>query len=306
MGSSLPRLCDFGENDLLAQLLQDLPQRRDLLVGPGDDCAVVRQEGSPNDLLLKTDCVVEGIHFTRETPPELVGRKALARCLSDIASMGGTPEQALVTLFVHSQRPVDDIQRLYAGLTELAREWDVAIAGGETSSLPFDSLIVNISLTGSVPNGEAILRSTAQVGDFIAVTGALGGSFPSQRHLLFTPRVNEGKILRELQIPSAMMDLSDGLAQDLPRLAKASQVGFHLDLDKLPCHEGVTTDEALRDGEDYELLLTIPENKLALVDQFRQRTDVPITLIGRITDPLSHSEELAQGGWQHFQSHVLS
>lgn len=292
-------LKSLGEDALVRMLTAHAPQSEDLIEGPGDDCAIVRRDNSW-DTLLKTDAVVEGIHFLPNTPPALIGRKALARAVSDIAAMGGIPEHALVTVLVHSSRSAEFLSGVYEGLTALAREYHISLAGGETGSLPFDGLVLNIALVGRVEHGLALRRSTASPGDFIAVTGALGNSFHSERHLTFTPRVAWARKLIERNLrPSAAMDLSDGLGTDLPRLARASGCGFEIDPAALPLHEGCETRNALCDGEDYELLLTFSPQSLpdCTIGICVPELDFPLTVIGKMTAEIT--EELPEG-WVHF------
>ncbi len=289
-------LSSLGENALLSRLLRGLPSHEALLVGPGDDCAVTARDGEW-DALLKTDVVVEGVHFTRETPAELVGRKALARVLSDVAAMGGLPEHALVTLLVHRSRPAELLEELYAGMGALAREYGVSIAGGETSSLPQDGLVVSVALAGRVERGRAVLRSGGRPGDVLAVSGRLGGSFPSGRHLRFEPRVALARALMDAGLPpAAMMDLSDGLACDLPRLAAASGCAFRLDEAALPLHDGCSPAQGLSDGEDYELLMAFPPERWERVRELS--LPQPLTPVGRL---LAEGERELSGGWQHFR-----
>ena len=286
---------ELGENAALQRLLDHLSSNDRLIVGPGDDCAVVAGDDT-YDLLLKTDVVIEGVHFTRDTPPELIGRKALARTLSDIAAMGGQPDHALVTLLAHPSRAVRDAERLYDGMAELAEAFGVSIAGGETSSLPADGLIINVALTGRVRRGKAVLRSGGRPGDHLCVSGKLGGSFESGRHLTFTPRLELAEYLLSHDLrPGAMMDLSDGLGSDLPRLAAASGCGYELDTKAIPCHPGISVRHAISDGEDYELLFTLDDAQLERLR--RLEPPVPITPVGHLT---RSSVTPLISGWQHF------
>lgn len=288
-------LSQLGENAVLERLLRSLPTNPALLTGPGDDCAVVQRDAAW-DTLLKTDCVVEGIHFTPDTEPERIGHKALARAVSDIAAMGGLPEHALVTLLVHPGRPVELLEGLYRGMVPLAAQYGISLAGGETSSLPQDGLAVSVALTGRVEHGRAVLRSGGRPGDVICVSGRLGGSFPSGRHLDFQPRVPLARALMEAGLaPSAMMDLSDGLGTDLPRLAAASKCGFEIDPAALPLHPGCTPEQGIGDGEDYELLLCFRPETYARVRCMEWPT--PVSSIGFLTP--GGAVELAPG-WQHF------
>lgn len=294
-------LSQLGEEAVLERLLRRAPEApASLLLGPGDDCAVV-QRCQEWDTLLKTDALVEGVHFTPDTDPRLIGRKALARAVSDVAAMGGLPEHALITLMVHPSRPVELLEGIYSGLSALAAEFSISLAGGETSSLPHDGLAISVALTGRVERGQAILRSGGRPGDILCVTGALGGSFASGRHLSFTPRVQWARRLAASPLrPHAMMDLSDGLAADLPRLARASNCDYELELHRLPCHTGCTPQQALSDGEDYELLLALSPEQVA---QLPLHPELPLTPIGRLTAGKAHA---LPGGWQHFSSSTPS
>ena len=228
--------------------------------GLGHDCAVLSSPPKNLDLVLKTDAVVEGVHFLKSTPAALVGRKALARALSDLAAAGATPRAALVTAGCPDKKSAVRLQSIYHGLAQAARRWRVAVVGGET--VRTRQLLLSVSLLGTVPRGSSPHRGGARPGHLLFVTGKLGGSWP-RRHLTFFPRLKEGQWLAQKKIPSAMMDLSDGLGADLPRLARMSRVGFRIDPKKLPLHRGVTARQAIFLGEDYELLLAVPKNKAA-------------------------------------------
>lgn len=293
-----PAIRQTGEDALVARLLPLMPSNDALVTGPGDDCAVARGSGN-RQLLLKTDCVVEGMHFLPGTAPELIGRKALARAVSDIGAMGGTPLHALVTLFVHADRPVSQVEGIYRGMGKLARQFGISIAGGESSGLPGDGLIISVALTGEAPEGKAVLRSTARAGDLIAVTGVLGGSFPTGHHLSFMPRVREGVALAASGIATAMMDLSDGLGTDLPRLAAASGLGYRIDEGLLPVRPGFTAAQAIGDGEDYELLVTFRpgDRKRAARLAAKHFPETPLTVIGEMT---AEASTALPTGYRHF------
>lgn len=289
-------LHNLGENAVLSRLLSCLHHTAPMMVGPGDDCAVVARNDEW-DTLLKTDVVVESIHFTPDTEPRRIGRKALGRAVSDIAAMGGIPEHALITVLTHKNRSVELLEGIYRGIDEMAAQFGISVAGGETSSIPYDGLVINVALTGRVEHGQAILRSGGRAGDIIFVSGPLGGSFPSGHHLDFTPRVQLARTLMQTGLrPTAMMDLSDGVAADLPRLAAASACGFELDRESIPCNKGCSVEQALNDGEDYELLLTLSPTDVARLQQLPQVSLFPI---GKLTNSLRNT--LAEG-WQHFSA----
>ncbi len=301
MGSTVS---DIGEDALVRRLTASLPCDARVLAGPGDDCAVVVRPG--HDLLLKADAVVEGIHFTRETAPELIGRKALARALSDIAAAGGVPRHALITLVLPADASVDRVERIYAGMIALAREHGVNVVGGETSR--GSQLVISVTIVGEATHGPPVGRSGALPGDALMVTGRLGGSIRG-RHLSFEPRLEQSSWLLRLFRPHAMMDLSDGLAKDLPRLAAASGVEFIIDESALPCAEGCTPAQAWGDGEDYELLFTIDAALVeSLMRHWRQTfPDLELTRIGSITAKgEGRTPGFATQGWEHFRSELKS
>ena len=284
----------MNEFELIAKLTHSLPTNKSVVTGAGDDCAVL-DLGIPDKLLLfKTDAVVEGQHFTKETPPEKIGRKALARCLSDIAAMAGTPTAAVVTLALPGNFDSAFIEKIYDGLNTLARKYDVAIVGGETTTNP-ERILISIALLGQVPRGKAALRSGAEVGDAIFVTGELGGSLAG-RHLEFEPRIVEAQWLAQHFSIHAMMDLSDGLAGDLRHIMKASRVGAELLTTAIPISRVAKLASraessakppllaALTDGEDFELLFTVAARAaVPVLDAWKKRfPEVPLTCIGKI------------------------
>jgi len=293
-------LADIGEDALIRRLVAGLPQDRSVIAGPGDDCAVVRAPQQGEHLLLKTDTVVEGVHFTAETPPRLIGRKAMARVVSDFAAMAATPRHALVTLIAPPQTPVKRVLGVYAGLRALAAEFGVSIVGGETSR--GDQLILTVSLTGTAMSGGWIARSRAKAGDMLLVTGRLGGSLRG-RHLRFQPRVAEAHWIAKHLPVHAMMDISDGLAKDLTRLAASCGLGFQVDMDELPRTRGCTVEQAWGDGEDYELLLAVsPKLPVrSFVEWQRAFPKVELTAIGRLVAP-KDTQAAATGGWEHFRA----
>lgn len=291
------RLRDLGEDALIARVLRGFRGGASLAVGPGDDCAVVDPGRGPLRLL-KTDAIVEGVHFLPETPAEKIGWKAIARVLSDFAAMGGKPQHLLVTVAVDAERPVAWMDGLYRGIRKCLGKHGGILAGGETSRLPTGALI-SVSGEGSVARKRLILRSGGRPGDLIVVSGRLGGSIRG-KHLTFNPRLTEAAWLAEHLRPSAMMDLSDGLGKDLPRLSAASRCGFQIG--EVPATPGCTQEQALGDGEDYELLLTVPERrwKAAAAGWKQTFPTLPLTVIGRLTEP-GEGIRLS-GGWDHFRS----
>jgi thiamine-monophosphate kinase len=307
------------EFELIDHLTRSLHTNHSVVTGPGDDCAVLDLGIADRLLLLKTDAVVEGIHFTATAAPENVGHKALGRCLSDIAAMAGTPVAALITLALPPDFDSKYLDRLYAGMNALARRFDVAIAGGETTTNP-ERLLVSISLLGWVPRGKAVLRSGAEPGDAIFVTGVLGGA-QAGKHLEFEPRLVEGRWLAQQFHLHAMLDVSDGLAGDLPHLLKASGVGAELLASAIPISREArlaakasasaksALTAALTDGEDFELLFTVASrDAVGLLDAWKKQfPQTPLSCIGKITSNEGIAIRDKQGlrpliahGYEHF------
>ena len=309
----------MNEFELIARLTQSLPTNQSVVAGAGDDCAVL-DLGVPEKLILfKTDAIVEGIHFTRETPPEKIGRKALARCLSDIAALAGTPTAALATLALPKDFEADFVAKIYDGLNALAEKYAVAIVGGETTTNP-ERILISIALIGTVPRGRQILRAGAKVGDAIFVSGELGGSL-AEKHLEFDPRLAEARWLAENFSVHALMDLSDGLAGDLPHILNASKVGAQLLKSAIPVSRAakLRTKEnssakpavlaALTDGEDFELVFTLAsQDAVKLLDAWKKKfPGLKLSCIGKIVagegvllrDKIG-SHKLNAHGYAHF------
>jgi thiamine-monophosphate kinase len=322
------------EFELIARLLPSLPTNPTVVAGAGDDCAVL-DLGVPDKLILfKTDAVVEGIHFNRETPPEKIGRKALARCLSDIAAMAGTPVAAVVTIALPQEFDSGRIAGIYAGLNTLAAQFGVAVAGGETTTNP-ERILISIALLGTVERGKQTLRSGAMVGDAIFVTGELGGSLAG-KHLDFEPRLAEARWLASHFAIHAMLDVSDGLAGDLRHILDAGRVGAEIWQSALPvsraargrkhaappvglAESGLPSPPtqhppavlaALTDGEDFELLFTVASAEaVRLLDAWRKHFPcLSLNCIGKIVAgegirvrDKTGGHELQLRGYEHFR-----
>lgn len=295
------KLGEIGEDRLLAQLLPALSRDSSVVLGAGDDCAIVSTPKRGYLQLLKTDCIVEGIHFVPASSPASVGWKAMARPLSDFAAMSGLPQFALVTMILPAKKTIAWTKSVYRGLEKAARAFDVAIVGGETSAIKGPA-VISVSVTGFVEKGRWVGRGGGKAKDELFVTGRLGGSLRG-RHLKFRPRIEESRWLTRNFSIHAMMDLSDGLGADLPRLARASQVGFELNQGALPLERGCSVAQAISDGEDYELLFAIsPDQSARLKKSWRQRfPKLLLTRIGRLTSSLVIRHSKLSSGYVHFQ-----
>ena len=292
------KLGRVGEDALIASLLRELPASRKLI---GDDCAVVEFPGAKNLLALKTDCVVEKTHFESVTNPELVGWKAMMRSLSDFAAVSAVPRFALITLIAPAARSTSWVKKLYRGLKRAGEKFDVAIVGGETSATRGPATI-SVSVSGFVEKNRWVSRSGGKKGDDLFVTGKLGGSLRG-KHLRFVPRIEESRWLTKNFRVHAMMDLSDGLGTDLPRLAKASKLGFKIDKKSLPLTPGAKIDNAISDGEDYELLFAIaPRDRTRLEREWKKKfPKLQLTRIGSFNQQSAISNRQLKSGYVHFQ-----
>lgn len=285
------------ESDLLRHIYtrsSDLSRFGQVVIGPGDDCAVL-QTPSGDHLLLTVDQVVEGRHFDPVTDPSRssvldgIARKAVARSISDIAAMGGTPTATLATACLPPGFPQSCADELFDRMHAWALHWGSPLIGGDIAMGPDlgsaakPPLLVTTTVLGVPHAGRGpVLRSTARVGDELWVTGRLGNSFASGRHMTFEPRVAEARWLcsRAGAEPTAMIDLSDGLGRDADRIARASHARIEIDAQLLPLHPDCADwRRGVSDGEDYELLFTLPPGSLT---PGAAAGSTPLTRIGEV------------------------
>ncbi len=278
-------------------------------IGIGDDAAVL-SIAPKKDWVVSTDAIVEGVDFDCSVTPSQAGRKALAINLSDLAAMGAHPEAFLMTLGVPKDWGQARLKQFILGVFRLAREYRVVCVGGDMSSAK--QFFCSITVMGSAVKQTAVLRRGAKPGDVILVTGSLGGSI-YKKHYAFTPRIKEGEWLIQHFRPSALMDVSDGLAQDLGHLLRSSGCSARIDLEKIPVSkEAKNIQSALSDGEDFELLMTMNTKKyLQLVPRWKKAfPGVALTAIGSIAQgtPQIHyfknsvlqKKFHAKAGFRHF------
>jgi len=260
-----------------------------ITLGIGDDCAIFRPRPG-QDLLFKIDPMIEDVHFRRGQPPAIIGQRALARNLSDIAAMGGDPHFCLVSLALPGELGEKWIFAFYRGLLALAKRTGTALAGGHLAHS--EKIHCDVTVCGSVPRGKALLRSGARPGDVLYVSGRLGK--PWDRPI--EPRLAFGKSLRGRA--TSCIDLSDGLSLDLHRVCVAS--GVAAEVDRVPVVRGATVERALHGGEDYELLFTLPPKARPPRPSIRIGTIVR----GRSGSVLFEGQPLAPRGYDHFSSTI--
>jgi thiamine-monophosphate kinase len=306
------RVRDIGEFGLIDRLVASLPPdtravRDDVLVAAGDDAAVIRPPVGDMQVV-STDALVEGNHFRMDwTDWESLGHKALAVNLSDIAAMGALPTVGVVTLGLSGDELVADLEALYRGLGALARRHGVVILGGDIVRVQRERFIA-ITAMGRTREDQVLLRSGARVGDVIGVTGTIGAAaagleifhspetFTSrttaarlvQAHLRPHPRIDAGQLLVRHRA-SAAMDLSDGMAGDLPKMLIASGVSAEIHVDRLPVPAAVRAlfpdgwlELALKGGEDYELLFTIAPDRWRVLQSDATAVGITVTAVGSV------------------------
>ena len=335
----MPTLKAIGEFALIELIKKKfLPRSSKTIVGIDDDCAVtIGREGFHT--LYTCDSQVEGSHFITElVPPYLLGQKALAVNLSDIAAMGGIPRFALLSLVLRSDISLDWIDTFLEGFHRVAQQFGVDVVGGNLAHTQGE-LILDVTLVGEVKSGRLLLRNQARVGDIIMVTGFLGDAaaglkilleeqkmntvrdqYLLNRYFLPEPRIDVGKILGESGLPLALIDISDGFAQDLGHILSQSQVGAMVDPEQIPLSESLISwcseqrchplDFAFSGGEDYELIFSVSPLEAASLQCLIQReTGVPVSMVGEIvagngltirkngSEVVYHTQ-----GWNHFSS----
>jgi thiamine-monophosphate kinase len=326
------------ESEIISRLRARASVDDQVLVGIGDDAAVIKGAGG-RDLLACCDLMVEGVHFRAEwTPPRLLGHKALAVNLSDIAAMGGVPKFAMLSIAAPSKISSEFIDQFFGGLFELAERSCVSIIGGDTSSSP-DSFFIDVSVIGDCETGKAVTRRGAKPGDKIYVSGSLGASAlglsllekglrvdqPSRRrdyktallkHLAPEPRLSLGRAIGESGLATAMIDISDGLSTDVRHILDESSCGAVIHSTAIPVAEcarqypelsgEASMRLALNGGEEYELLFTARPDRSADIENLQEALRIPINEIGEIVtsaglhlETRGVLEALAASGYEH-------
>jgi thiamine-monophosphate kinase len=302
------KLADLGEFGFIDRIARSVPPEAGVRLGIGDDCAALSLP--PGELLLTTtDLLIEQVHFRRDwTDLRTLGRKSVAVNVSDIAAMGGAPRHLFLGLAVPPGMSVEDLDDFVAGFLEAARHYGATLAGGDTCRSP-GPLLISVTAEGAVPERELIRRSGARPGDAVYVSGTLGDSglalrllvagdepapFLSRRHHDPEARTGLGRALARAAIPTAMIDVSDGLLADLGHILESSQAGAVIEAAALPLSDpfrrALALDPALLDlalagGEDYELLFTVQPEREAGLAELAGSVGVPVTRLGKVTAP---------------------
>lgn len=305
------------ERQFIRNLQAQFPARAPVLVGIGDDGAVLDVSADSRNVIV-TDLLLDRVHFDLRTiNPLLVGRKAMAVNLSDLAAMGCRPTAAFVSIAIPRDLSIpvaDFLDELYRGIRLMTDEFQCSLAGGDTNSWhgPF---AINVCLTGAPFVAEPFLRSNAKPGDAIFVSGPLGGSLHSERHLTFTPRLRLAEWLSNNVEVHGVMDVSDGLSLDLHRMLEASNMAAEIKDTSIPVHPDVPFDwdtgrrlrAAFSDGEDFELLFTVESDVAETLRANAKQAGFDLHQIGRVVQGSGVQRILATGeirplavtGWQH-------
>jgi len=330
-------VADFTEAGLIARIQECLPPAPAwMVVGIGDDAAVVEPERNRLEVL-SVDALVEGVHFDRAfTPPAAVGHRALAVNLSDLAAMGAAPRLALLSLALPAALPIDDFDQMISGLTALAAGHHVHVAGGNLTRSP-GPLMIDVTVVGTVKRRQALTRGGARPGDELWVTGTIGAAAAGlqmlrqaakssatevvepciRKYLYPEPRVRIGSLLGRNRAATACMDLSDGLADGVHQIAEASGVGAIIDAGALPIasaarewfdsHGTDAVVAAATGGDDYELLFAVRPREGGRFAAALRHRDAPLTRVGRCTaDPAvvlrrDNSDQPLPRGYAHFR-----
>ena len=305
------KLSQIGEFGLIELIKQTEPKRQDTIIGIGDDAAVLKNKDSKY-LLVTTDTFVENVHFRRRGLSFFaLGYKSLLANVSDIAAMGGYPTHALVTIGLPKDVTVYQVRQLYNGINSLAKKLKIDILGGDTVSSPRE-IIVSITLLGEVEREYLLTRSGAKLGDLILVSGKFGGPASQNYSLLVTRRacrqagyslrLKEARIIAKSKLATSMIDSSDGLVRSILEICKMSKTGARIFEDMVPIAKGANLNQALYGGEEYELVFTVPKNKL-------KQIKINATVVGEVVskskgikliDPCGRIKPLKSGGYEHF------
>jgi thiamine-monophosphate kinase len=296
------RIGKLGEFGLIERIKKTIKTDKSVIKGIGDDCAVLKLDKN-RFLLCTCDMIVEGVDFLKNEDPFLIGRKALGISISDISACAGTPRYALISLGLPKNTRVETIDRIYRGINSLARKYKINIVGGDLSASV--KLTIDVTLIGEVNKKELVLRGGAKPGDIIFVTGSFGGSIKG-KHLKFTPRLEEaGFLTRKFRINS-MIDVSDGLCQDLGHILKESGAGAVIYENLIPLSkESSGIRDGLSSGEDFELIFTLGIKEARRLSASKKRFYPVGHIVDRkyglqFVDKYGRQKKLKPAGFRHY------
>jgi len=299
-------LKQLGEFNFIQRIARGCLNDKSVIKGIGDDAAVIKIK---KDLILlfTSDMLIEGVHFKRIQPPELIGSKALSCSLSDIAAMGAIPCYALVSLALPKNLKASYALAVYNGIKKTAKKFKVNIIGGDTNAS--SKIIIDVCMCGIAKNQRFILRGQAKNKDKIFVTGTLGGSRHG-KHLRFTPRLKQARFLVDNYPLNAMIDISDGLISDLNHILKASGKKAVLWQEKIPLsRQAASIEEAYYSGEDFELLFTVKDKHAGSLMKKWPFKNIKLSCIGEIVSSgegimiktaKGKLKKIKSGGYRHF------
>lgn len=297
------KLDKIGEFGLIEGFKKRIKLDSSVVKGSGDDCAVLKFTKSKY-LLMTCDMIVEGVDFTLKAKSELIGRKAVAVSISDIAACGGIPRHCVISMGIPKNMPVETIDRISRGMFDIAKAYKINIVGGDISRS--EKLIIDVSMLGEVEKKNLVLRSGAKKGDIIFVSGSLGGSIRG-KHLSFIPRLKEARMLVNKFKINSMIDISDGLTQDLMHILRMSQKGAVIYEDLIPVSQDASgMEDALSSGEDFELLFTASKAQARKIMKLKKSDFYAIgEILGErlgfnIVDKVHRQKPLRPKGFRHF------
>ncbi len=296
-------LREIGEFGLIKRIKRSIKNDASVVKGTGDDCAVLEFDRNRYQLFT-CDMIVENTDFTLHESPYLIGRKSLAVSISDIAACAGLPRYCLVSLGIPANTSVEFIDKLIKGMLTIANKYKINLVGGDLSRAK--QLTIDVSMLGIVEKKNLVLRSGARIGDVIFVTGALGGSILG-KHLKFIPRLKEARFLVKNVKVNSMIDISDGLAQDLGHILEESSAGATIYEDLIPVSKDARNlNDALYSGEDFELLFTVSRREAKKIYRKKLFLFKPIgEIVGkkyglRLVDKGGKEKVIKPKGFRHF------
>ncbi|MBM3251657.1 MAG: thiamine-phosphate kinase [Candidatus Omnitrophica bacterium] len=303
--STINKIGEFGLIDMIKKMVK---LDASVVKGIGDDAAVLNFSRDKY-LLLTSDMLIEDVHFKCTMQASNIGHKALACSVSDIAAMGGIPKNAVISLGLPTSLEISFVKDLYKGIANIAKKFKINIVGGDTNRA--EKIIIDVTLLGEVEKKNLVLRSTAKTGDLIFITGSLEETLKTGKHLTFKPRLKESRFLVKNYRINSMIDISDGLAQDLGHILNESHKGAVIYQRAILKNKDTSLKEALYGGENYELLFTLSQSQARrlLRDKAKGKIKFPISEIGSITksknklifiDADNKEKTLKLRGFRHF------